>query len=106
MLRQKLIQYNTQHIDQVKPKREGGASAHPLDPSLEPGGFSFREDQKNTEALVGKTVLSDNEDQMWSARDHLGGHHGMFTNVYTCVMLMWVLYIADEKCHVGDPRDK
>ena len=67
---------------------------------------SFQKRPKNTEALVGKMMLSDNEDQVWSA--HLGGVIMSLWDAHQRVHLcdVDVDVIAEEKCHVGDPRDQ
>ena len=66
----------------------------------------FQKRTKNTEALVGKMMLSDNEDQVWSA--HVGGvimsSWNSHQRVHLCDVVVSV--IAEEKCHVGDPRDQ
>ena len=68
--------------------------------------ISFQKRPKNTEALVGKMMLSDNEDQVWSA--HLGGVIMSLWDAHQRVHLcdVDVGVIAEEKCHVGDHRDQ
>ena len=61
---------------------------------------------KNTHAFVGKMMPSDNGDQMWAA--HLGGVVISAWNArqrtHICDVDVGVL--AEEKCHIGDPRDR
>ena len=61
---------------------------------------------KNKHACVGKMMLCDNEDQVWSA--HIGGVIMSSWSVHQCVHLcdVDVGVIAEEKCHVGDSRDQ
>ena len=60
---------------------------------------------KNTHAFVGKLMLSDNEDQMWAA--HLGGvvisAWNACLRTHICDVDVGVL--AEEECHIEDPRD-
>ena len=61
---------------------------------------------KNTHAFVGKIMLSDNGDQMWTA--HLGG---VITSAWnacqrTHICDVDVGVLAKEKCHVKDPQDQ
>ena len=71
--------------------------------SLDLEGFQKR--TKNTEVLIGKMMLSDNEDQVWSA--HVGGvimsSWDAHQHVHLCDVNVGA--IADEKC-VSDPRDQ
>ncbi|XP_065920042.1 leucine-rich repeat serine/threonine-protein kinase 2-like [Dysidea avara] len=61
---------------------------------------------KNKHACVGKMMLCDNGDEVWSA--HLGGvimsSWSVHQRVHLCDVDVGV--IAKEKCHVGDPRDQ
>ena len=61
---------------------------------------------KNTHAFVGKMMLSDDGDQMWAA--HLGGVVISAWNArqrtHICDVDVGVL--AEEKCHLEDPRDR
>ena len=62
---------------------------------------------KNTDAFVGKIMLSDNGDLMWSA--HLGGVILSAWNVRECTHKadVDVGACAEEKCHiVGDPQNR
>ena len=61
---------------------------------------------KNTHAFVGKMMLSDDGDQMWAA--HLGGVVISSWNAYqrTHICDVDVGVLAEEKCHVEDPRDR
>ena len=77
---------------------------HFLNPeTLELEGLEKR--TKNTHAFVGKLMLSDNEEQMWAA--HLGGVVISAWNArqrtHICDVDVGVL--AEENCHIGDPRD-
>ena len=61
---------------------------------------------KNTHAFVGKMMLSDDGDEMWSA--HLGG---VIMSVWNVSQRMHVLDVdvgayAEERCHIGDPQDQ
>ena len=60
---------------------------------------------KNKDAFVGKMMLSDNEDIMWSA--HLGGVILSAWNAHQCTHItdVDVSICAKEKCHVDDPED-
>ena len=60
---------------------------------------------KNTHAFVGKLMLSDNEDQMWAA--HLGGVviSAWNAQLRTHICDVDVGVLAEEKCHIEDPRD-
>ena len=72
--------------------------------SLEVEGVVKREN--STHACVGKMMLCDNGDEVWSA--HLGGVIMSSWDAHQCVHLcdVDVGVIAEEKCHVGDPRDQ
>ena len=61
---------------------------------------------KNTHAFVGKLMLSDNEEQMWAA--HLGGVVISAWNARqrTHIVDVDVGVLAEENCHIGDPRDR
>ena len=61
---------------------------------------------KNTHAFVGKLMLSDNEEQMWAA--HLGGVVISAWNAHqrTHICDVDVGVLAEENCHIGDPRDR
>ena len=61
---------------------------------------------KNTDAFVGKMMLSDNGDQMWTA--HLGGVVMSAWNAHqrTHICDVDVGVLAKKKCHVKDPRDQ
>ena len=61
---------------------------------------------KNTEAFVGKVMLSDNRDQMWAA--HLGGVVMSAWNARQRIHItdVDVGVLAEERCHIGDPRDR
>ena len=59
-----------------------------------------------TDAFVGKMMLSNNGDLMWSA--HLGG---VIMSAWNVIQRMHMFDVdvgacAEEKCHVGDPRDR
>ena len=61
---------------------------------------------KNTHAFVGKMMLSDDGDQMWSA--HLGG---VIMSVWNASQRMHMFDVdvgacAEEKCHIGSPQDQ
>ena len=60
----------------------------------------------NKHACIGKMMLCDNGDEVWSA--HLGGVIMSSWDAHQCVHLcdVDVGVIAEEKCHVGDPRDQ
>ena len=72
--------------------------------SLEVEGVVKR--KNNEHACVGKMMLCDNGDEVWSA--HLGGVIMSSWDAHQCVHLcdVDVGVIAEEKCHVGDPRDQ
>ena len=59
---------------------------------------------KNTHAFVGKLMLSDCGDQMWTA--HLGGVIMSVWNALKCTHItdVDVSAIAKERCHIGDPQ--
>ena len=61
---------------------------------------------KNTHAFVGKMMLSDDGDQMWAA--HLGGVVISAWNAHqrTHICDLDVGVLAEEKCHVEDPRGR
>ena len=61
---------------------------------------------KNTHAFVGKLMLSDNEEQMWAA--HLGGVviSAWNARLRTHICDVDVGVLAEEKCHIEDPRDR
>ena len=61
---------------------------------------------KNTHAFVGKMMLSDNGDQMWAA--HLGGVVISAWNACqrTHITDVDVGVLAEERCLIGDPRDR
>ena len=78
---------------------------HFLNPdSLDLEGVEKR--TKNSQSFVGLMQLSNNEEQVWSA--HLGGVMMSAWNarqrVHLCDVDVGVK--AEEKCHVGDPRDR
>ena len=60
---------------------------------------------KNTHAFVGKMMLSDNGEQMWSA--HLGGVVISAWNAHQCTHItdVDVGILAEERCHI-DAQDK
>jgi len=72
--------------------------------TLEEEGVKKR--TKNKDAYVGKMMLCDNGDKVWSA--HLGGVIVSSWDAHQCVHSCDVdlSVIAEEKCHVGDPRDQ
>ena len=61
---------------------------------------------KNKNAFVGKLMLSDDEELVWSA--HLGGvmMSAWDVNQRTHICDVDVGACAEEKCHIGDPRDR
>ena len=61
---------------------------------------------KNTQAFVGKMMLSDNGDMMWSA--HLGGVVLSAWNDHECTHITYVdvNICAEEKCHIDDYQDR
>ena len=61
---------------------------------------------KNTHAYVGKLMLSDNRNVMWSA--HLGGVLLSAWNAHECANIMDVDVgaYAEEKCHIDDPQNR
>ena len=61
---------------------------------------------KNTHAFVGKMMLSDSGDMMWSA--HLGGVVLSAWNAHQCTHItdMDVSVCAEEKCHIVDLQDR
>ena len=61
---------------------------------------------KNTQAFVGKMMLSDNGDMMWSA--HLGGVILSAWNAHECTHItdVDVSVCAEEKCHIDDYQDR
>ena len=61
---------------------------------------------KNINAFVGKLMLSDDGDQMWSA--HLGG---VIMSLWNASQRMHMFDVdvgacAEEKCHIGSPQDQ
>ena len=60
---------------------------------------------KNVHAYIGKMMLSDNRNVMWSA--HLKGVILSAWNAYECTHItdVDVSVCAEEKCHIGDPQD-
>ena len=61
---------------------------------------------KNTDAFVGKMMLSDDGDQMWYA--HIGG---VILSVWNASQRMHMFDMdvgacAEEKCHIGSPQDQ
>jgi len=63
-------------------------------------------EKRNKHACVGKMMLCDNGDEVWST--HLGGVIMSSWDAHQRVHLcdVDVSVIAEEKCHVGDPRDQ
>ena len=61
---------------------------------------------KNAHAFVGKIMISDDGDQMWSA--HLGGVIMSVWNANQRVHMFDVVVgaCAEEKCHIGNPQDR
>ena len=61
---------------------------------------------KNTHAFVGKLMLSDNGNVMWSA--HLGGVMLSAWNAHECINIIDVDVgaCAEEKCHIGDHQNR
>ena len=61
---------------------------------------------KNVQAYIGKMMLSDNRNVMWSA--HLKGVILSAWNAYECTHItdVDVSVCAEEYCHIGDPQDR
>ena len=72
--------------------------------SLELEGVEKR--TKNTHAFVGKIMISDDGEQMWSA--HLGGVIMSVWNANQCMHMsdVDVGACAEEKCHIGNPQER
>ena len=61
---------------------------------------------KNARAFVGKIMISDDGEQMWSA--HLGGVIMSVWNANQCMHMFDVDVgaCAEEKCHIGNPQER
>ena len=61
---------------------------------------------KNIHAFVGKVMISDGGEQMWSA--HLGGVIMSVWNANQCMHMsdVDVGACAEEKCHIGNPQEQ
>ena len=61
---------------------------------------------KNTNTFVGKMMLSDNGEQVWSA--HLGGVMMSAWNAHqhTHITDLDISVLAEERCHIENPQDK